>query len=534
MELFLSFIFATIISVILIPILIKSAKFLHMIDEPDERKVHTRAVPRCGGLGLSIATIAAVLIVAPFEQPYSSLLVGGFIIVLFGALDDILNLHYKWKFLGQFIAVIFVIQQGIYLQFLPFCGLAAGPLWIAYPLTFFFVVGVTNAVNLSDGLDGLAAGVTLMTLATIAFLSSSVGGTPIVSLALIGGILGFLRFNSHPAIVFMGDTGSQFIGFMAAFLSIYLVSKVHTTLNPALPLLLLGLPVLDTLMVMTQRIAIGKSPFSPDKRHIHHKLLALGFSHAEAVAGIYLVQSVFLLMAFLLRYQSDFALLGGYLAICASIVAFFVWTQRAGWLFRDEHNHSDRRRSLFRRFDWLYHGCRLYIEYALIAYLWVLSITMWQHFAILEQWKLLLLISVFSLAAFSKKAIAEPLIRLCIYISATFSGFILTVDQLNIPQTDALVTGFLLLLLLAIALGIRVTRRKIFTLSTQDILISLFVLAVALLSDTHLPVNILFKLLCLGYGIEYLLHFDLKKYYVLKFSALVSGIMVGTIMLSGQ
>jgi UDP-GlcNAc:undecaprenyl-phosphate/decaprenyl-phosphate GlcNAc-1-phosphate transferase len=538
MELFLSFTLSTLISVLLMPFLIKYAKNIGMLDEPDERKVHTKTIPRCGGLGLSIATLVTVLILAPFEEPFSCLLIGGSIIVLFGVLDDIFNLHYKWKFFGQFIAVFFVLYHGIYLKYLPFAGLESASLWISYPLTFVFVVGVTNAVNLSDGLDGLAAGIMLMTLAAVAFFADYVGGNnlALIALALIGGILGFLRFNSHPAIVFMGDTGSQFIGFMAAFLCIYLTENVYMTLNPALPLLLLGLPVLDTLMVMSQRIYIGKSPFSPDKRHIHHRLLALGFSHAESVSFIYALQSLFLLAAFVLRYQSDLAVLSCYILICTLILTFFFWAQQTGWHFRTDNGVTDRRRGILRQFDWLYWGARLYIEFALLLYLWAMMFAMFKSFSIFSDPDPFFLLSVFLsalLVILFNCPLLSSLIKLSVYITATFSGFILTSDHFNDPYVDIAVNGFLIGLMVVIFIGIRVTRRNIFSFSTQDLLISLFAVAAVLLSNTPFPVNFLFKLLCMAYAIEYLFNFNLRPYKLLKISALISGIMVFAVLMQG-
>ncbi|MDD2760738.1 MAG: MraY family glycosyltransferase [Methylomonas sp.] len=535
MELFISFTLATIISVLLIPVLIRSANFLGMLDEPDERKVHNKAIPRCGGLGLSTATLITISLLAPFDEPFSSLLIGGFIIVLFGVLDDMFELNYKWKFFGQFIAVLFVLYQGVYLRYLPFAGLDEAPLWLIYPLTFVFVVGVTNAVNLSDGLDGLAAGIMLMTLAAIAFFSQHVGGNDLalIALALIGGILGFLRFNSHPAIVFMGDTGSQFIGFMAAFLCIYLVDNVYVTLNPALPLLLLGLPVLDTLTVMSWRIYIGRSPFSPDKRHIHHRLLALGFTHAEAVSCIYALQAIFLLAAFLLRYQSDFAVIGVYVLICVSILGLFYIAQQKDWRLRPEVDTADRRRNLLRRFNWIYHAARRYIEFALLAYLWAMILTMYRSFSLFYEADPFFLASLLLAALLIylfKGGFLNSLVRLCVYITATFSGFILTSEHLKNAQVDIGVNGFLAVLMVVIFVGIRVTRRSVFSLSTQDLLISLFAVATALLSNTPFPINFLFKLLSLAYAIEYLFNYE-KNYYLLKLTALVSGVMVFSVLL---
>jgi UDP-GlcNAc:undecaprenyl-phosphate GlcNAc-1-phosphate transferase len=400
------------------------------------------------------------------------------------------------------------------------------------------VVGVTNAVNLSDGLDGLAAGIMLMTLAAVAFFADYVGGKDltIIALALIGGILGFLRFNSHPASVFMGDTGSQFIGFMAAFLCIYLVDNVYVTLNPALPLLLLGLPVLDTLTVMSQRIYIGQSPFSPDKRHIHHRLLSYGFTHAEAVSCIYALQSVFLLAAFILRYQSDLIVIGVYVLICGSILGLFFLVRLTGWRLRQVNTNRDNRRTILRRFDWLYWGSRLYIEYAVLVYLWVTILAMGYSFELFtNSYALILAILLVSIALgfVFKNPLLTSIVKLCTYIVATFSGYILTSDYYNHEYVDIAVNGFLIALMVVIFAGIRVTRRNVFSFSTQDLLISFFAMAAILLSDTPFPVNFLFKLLCLAYAIEYLFNFPHRSYKVLNVSALIAGMMVLTILLHG-
>ena len=152
------------------------------------------------------------------------------------------------------------------------------------------LVGITNAINLSDGLDGLAGGVTFLSLAAIAvltYIAVDAGFMLLATMSIMGSILGFLRFNTFPARIFMGDGGSQFLGFSAGVLAILLTQSSNTALSPALPLLILGLPILDTLMVMGERIYEGRSPFVADRKHIHHRLLALGFHHYEAVVTIY-------------------------------------------------------------------------------------------------------------------------------------------------------------------------------------------------------------------------------------------------------
>jgi UDP-GlcNAc:undecaprenyl-phosphate GlcNAc-1-phosphate transferase len=203
---------------------------------------------------------------------------------------------------------------------------------VAIPLTLLVIIGVTNAINLSDGLDGLAGGISLLSFGCIGYLAYLEGDTYIglVALALLGAIFGFLRFNTHPATVFMGDTGSQLLGFSAITLALDL-TQGETALSPVLPLILLGFPVLDTLTVMTLRIARGRSPFSADKNHFHHNLMSLGLQHHESVLVIYLIQMLLVLAAFLLRFYSDWLLLSGYLLFSALVLALFATSARIDW-----------------------------------------------------------------------------------------------------------------------------------------------------------------------------------------------------------
>jgi len=190
---------------------------------------------------------------------------------------------------------------------------------VAVGLTIFFLVGITNAVNLADGLDGLAGGTTFLSLCAVALLSS-VSDQPTsaaLCLAFAGAVLGFLRFNTYPASVFMGDAGSQLLGFTIGVLSIRATQSMTSQVSSAIPILLLAIPILDTLSVMVQRISERRSPFSPDKNHIHHKLLALGLGHHEAVMVIYAMQGTLFIAAYLLRYESD-------LLIMAVVTVFFV------------------------------------------------------------------------------------------------------------------------------------------------------------------------------------------------------------------
>ena len=207
--------------------------------------------------------------------------------------------------------------------------------WIAVPLTLIVIVGVTNAINLSDGLDGLAGGITLLSFCCVAYLAYQAEHPVIgvLAVAVAGAIFGFLRFNTYPAILFMGDAGSQLLGFLAVTLSVKL-TQVSAPLSPLLPLLLLGFPILDTMTVMLERIREGKSPFVADKRHFHHRLIRLGLFHTEAVLVAYIIQASMVAAAFFLRFYSDWVILAFYTLFSGLILGVFLTAERAHWTFK--------------------------------------------------------------------------------------------------------------------------------------------------------------------------------------------------------
>ena len=330
--LFLS-IFATIA---LIPAFSRLATRYHVgLDIPDARKVHRQPIPRVGGVAIALAVYASALLwVAggPFLRAY---LVASACLVLFGVIDDVKGLDFRVKFLSQVIAaLIMILYGGVKIRslgtLLPVGYLI--PETLATPLTLVAIVGVTNAINLSDGLDGLAGGICLLIFSCLAYLAYLEGNLTLclLALALGGSLFGFLRYNTYPAQLFMGDTGSQFLGFSAASISLAL-TQGKTTLSPLVPLLILGLPVIDTLAVMAQRLAEKKPLFSPDKNHFHHKLMRLGFIHTESVLIIYILQAGLVAAALLFRFQSDWLLLSGYLCLAMLILIVFHHAERIHW-----------------------------------------------------------------------------------------------------------------------------------------------------------------------------------------------------------
>lgn len=291
----IGFVTAFIFALLLTPVVKKFAVWVGAVDAPNHRKVHTRIMPRLGGLAIFAAFVAAFFIISPAFDQYNvkmvvGLLIGATIIVFIGALDDKYDLSPKVKLLGQVIAASVVVACGVQIDLVnaPFGDSSIDMGWLSIPLTIFWIVGVTNAINLIDGLDGLAAGVSGIATATILVMALIMGNVTVVliSVLLLGSIIGFLFFNFHPAKIFMGDSGALFLGFTLATLSI-LGFKQVTFVSFVIPLLILGVPLSDTFFAIVRRI-MNRTPISvADKSHLHHCLLQLGFSHRKTVLIIY-------------------------------------------------------------------------------------------------------------------------------------------------------------------------------------------------------------------------------------------------------
>jgi UDP-GlcNAc:undecaprenyl-phosphate GlcNAc-1-phosphate transferase len=337
MQYVMSFILAMVVTMTWMPLLARLATKWLIVDHPGARKVHATPIPRIGGLAMAIGVFVAALISIDLQEQDRWFLVAAGVLVLFGVLDDRFDLDYRVKLVGQFVAVSIVAFAGhVQVHAITLDDRVMLPDWIAMPLTMFFLVGITNAINLADGLDGLAGGTTFLCLCAVAMLSSvgDQGAGTAMGLAFAGAVLGFLRFNTYPASVFMGDAGSQLLGFTVGVLSVRATQSLSSEVSAAIPILLLALPILDTLSVMVQRVGEGRSPFSPDKNHIHHKLLALGFGHHEAVMVIYAIQAALFVLAYALRFESDLTILGVVLVFFACAIATMQMAVRYGWQLR--------------------------------------------------------------------------------------------------------------------------------------------------------------------------------------------------------
>lgn len=326
-ELFFSFMTSLLICMALIPPLRLMAGRFHIMDQPGERKVHQHPIPRVGGIAFAVGACASIVWWPHKDNTTLSVLLGGLIILGFGVWDDRANLGYRIKLLGQLVAALAVIIiGGIRFESIPFMLEAELPMWVGIPLTVLFLVAVSNAVNLTDGLDGLAGGLSFLTLAGTAYLAHLSNNATVLMLAIpfMGGLLGFLRYNTYPARIFMGDGGSQLLGFIMGVLAILLTDSTRGPFSPALSLFLLGFPFLDTLGVFGQRLAEGRSPFSSDRKHVHHKLMTAGLSHYEAVTAIYAIQAGIVGLAYLLRWQSDTLIVPLYLILAGAVLALFI------------------------------------------------------------------------------------------------------------------------------------------------------------------------------------------------------------------
>ena len=328
------FMVALAVSMALVPAMIRLAPHIGMIDKPDARKVHTTPIPRAGGIGIVLGALLPMVIWLPLDDTMISFYLGALILLFFGTWDDIAELGHYVKFIGQFAAAILVVYYGgVYVEHFPFMNMEPLNPAIGKPFTVIAIVGMINAMNHSDGLDGLAGGESLMSLAGILYLAALCDSleTMVMVVAVMGGVFGFLRFNSHPARVFMGDGGSQFLGFSLGVLAVLLTQRDNPALSPMLPLLLLGLPIADILVVFWKRARAGGSWFRATRNHVHHRLLELGFHHYESVTVIYTVQAALVFTAVLLPYAADVGLLAVYLGVCVVLFQLLRQGERSGW-----------------------------------------------------------------------------------------------------------------------------------------------------------------------------------------------------------
>ena len=301
-------IIALVISFLMCPLVKSFAYKIGAIDVPkDNRRMHKKPVPRLGGLAIFLGFIVSMLLFAKIDGEMQGILLGAVIIVVLGVVDDMTPLRAYFKFFVQIVAALVAVFHGVVIETLsnpnifsqnPYWNLS----WLAIPVTVLWIVGITNAVNLIDGLDGLACGVSTisaLTMLVIALLVSE-GDVAIIMASLVGACLGFMPYNRNPAKMFMGDTGSTFLGYILATISIQGLFKYYAIVSFAVPFLVLGLPMFDTIFAIVRRLAHGQNPMAPDRGHIHHRLIDMGLNQKQAVAALYVVSSILGLSAVVL------------------------------------------------------------------------------------------------------------------------------------------------------------------------------------------------------------------------------------------
>lgn len=332
------------------PLVRRLAFKIGAIDVPkDKRRVHKKPTPRIGGIAMVFGFSVAVLCFSEPSRQTLGLMLGLAIIFVMGIIDDCKDLNAKLKFIVQIIAALVVIFVGnIKIDVFTNPNIFSDnpywilPDWLSIALTVLWIVFITNAVNFIDGLDGLAAGVSAIMSVSLVFIAVRSGeyATAVMGIALMGSCFGFLPFNFNPAKIFMGDSGSTFLGFMLATLSIQGVFKSYAVISFAVPLLILGLPLFDASFAMIRRIFSGQSPMKADRGHLHHRLIDMGFSQKQTVFILYAISGVLGIAAVLLA-ESGF--LRALLLLICVLIFLFIGSFLGKNSYVHSHHHIDER-----------------------------------------------------------------------------------------------------------------------------------------------------------------------------------------------
>lgn len=333
------------VAFVLTPPVKRLAHRIGAIDVPkDARRMHKKPIPRLGGLAIYLAFVVVSLVLGDWTVQNLTILLGSAVIVVLGIFDDRNALGAKFKFCIQLIAAaIPVIFGNLRIELITNPNVFSDYLYLEFgalsiPITIIWIVAITNAVNLIDGLDGLAVGVSSIACITMLAVSLLIGEVEIAIIlaALAGSCIGFMPYNLNPASIFMGDTGSTFLGFMLATLSIQGLFKVYAIISFAVPFLILGLPIFDTAFAITRRVLSGRSPLAPDRGHVHHRLMDMGFNQKQAVAILYVISAVLGLLAVVLTTSGE---LRAIVMVVAVLIALVV----GGFVFLSTEHHKMRR-----------------------------------------------------------------------------------------------------------------------------------------------------------------------------------------------
>ncbi len=329
------------LSFALTPLVKRLAYRIGAVDVPkDKRRMHDHPIPRLGGLSIFIGCVIAILLFADTDRQLRGILLGSCLIVAVGVVDDSHPLGAGIKFILQIVSALIAVWHGVIIEAIanPVSFLTGNLYWdfgiMAVPITVVWIVAVTNSVNLIDGLDGLADGVSTIAALTMLILALLLRelGMAVICAALVGACVGFMPFNRNPAKIFMGDTGATFLGFMLATVSVTGLFKLYAMISFIVPFIILGFPIFDTASAFTRRILKGQNPMKADRSHTHHKLIDMGMNQKQAVATLYMVAAVLGLCAVMI-------VTSGYVKLILSIAALAGTAFTVARIARYPHDH---------------------------------------------------------------------------------------------------------------------------------------------------------------------------------------------------
>ena len=336
-RIFLTILVVFIISFAATPIVKSFAEKVGAIDMPGEaRRVHNHPIPRMGGLAIFLGFLLSVLLFVPMSRPLEGVLLGSVIIVATGAVDDVVSLKAWVKLLLQIAAACVAVYYGVRIEVLGNLNIFSSNDYVtlaswSVPITVLWIVGITNSVNLIDGLDGLAVGVSTissLTMLVIALLVAD-SSVAVVLAALVGACIGFMPYNLNPAKIFMGDTGSLLLGYVLATMSVLGLFKFYALVSFAVPVLAIAVPLFDTIFAFFRRLIHGQNPMHPDRGHFHHRLIDMGLSQKQAVAVLYTISAILGLAAVVITTSGELKALILILGFC---LCAFVWAAVYGKL----------------------------------------------------------------------------------------------------------------------------------------------------------------------------------------------------------
>ncbi len=338
-----AFLMSGILSFILTPVAKRVAHRIGAIDVPkDERRMHKEPIPRLGGLAVFFAFLVSVILLVPMDLELQGVLLGSVVIVVLGVIDDSVSLPAIVKLFVQIAAALIVVLHGVRIDVLSNVNVFSDNAYLSLgvwsiPVTVIWIVAITNAVNLIDGLDGLSVGVCTIASLSLLVISAIVSEFTIVVImaGLAGACIGFLPYNINPAKIFVGDTGATFLGFILATMSIQGMFKTYAILSFAAPFLVLGLPIFDTVFAICRRLLHGQSPMHADRGHIHHRLIDVGFNQKQTVMILYLISGILGISAVLLTSSGAVRAL---LFVVAVLIAAIIGVRIYAHVVKHEHS----------------------------------------------------------------------------------------------------------------------------------------------------------------------------------------------------